>query len=92
MDILGHELAVDLLLKRGAFINVLDNDDQSPLYLAVEEGNILAVELLLKNSANVINGLNPIDVAINNGILSHEIMLEMLFLLEMHLIETFLII
>ena len=45
--------SVELLLKKGANVNVTDNEGKTPLMYAAESGVIRSVELLLKKGANV---------------------------------------
>lgn len=42
-----------LLIKKGATIDILDNDNTTPLLRAVEKNKMKIAELLLKNGANV---------------------------------------
>ncbi|KAL2066420.1 hypothetical protein VTL71DRAFT_2491 [Oculimacula yallundae] len=65
----GKEM-VDLLLKHGANIDLLDDDGDSPLHVAIERGNLVALNLLLHRGANPILtdrcGRTPAMLAVNS--------------------------
>ncbi|XP_051169281.1 ankyrin-2-like [Leptopilina boulardi] len=44
---------VDILLKNGADVNIVNEDGKTPLYVATKLNNIQLVEILLKNGADV---------------------------------------
>lgn len=50
----GHEQIVDLLIKKGAFINAVNNIGNSALRVAAIEGRDAVVRLLLQNGADPI--------------------------------------
>ena len=49
----GHLQIAQLLLKKGANVNVLDADGDSPLHLASSSGHLELVQLLLGNGAQI---------------------------------------
>ncbi|KIJ59929.1 hypothetical protein HYDPIDRAFT_63775, partial [Hydnomerulius pinastri MD-312] len=48
----GHRPIVDLLLDRGAAVNVADNSGRSALLLATDSGHFPVVETLLEHGAD----------------------------------------
>lgn len=50
---LCHQNTAELLLKKGANINAVDNQMQTPLHIATEGGHSYLVEVLLKKGAAV---------------------------------------
>ena len=59
----GHEAVVQLLLEKGANIELKDRSDSTPLALAVSKGSVAAVQLLLEMGANTESnnaGLTPL--------------------------------
>lgn len=67
----GHEVVVDLLLKRGAALDTLDDFEQTPLHLAADQGHKLIVELLLNQGADKDacdkQGQTPLALAVTKG-------------------------
>ncbi len=58
-----------LLIENGADVNAKTNDSQTPLHLAVEEGNLDIVKLLIANDADVnakANNGTPLHLAVGN--------------------------
>jgi ankyrin repeat protein len=49
----NHPEIVKKLLKNGANVKVIDEDDNSPLHIACSYGHTKVVKLLLKNGADV---------------------------------------
>ena len=63
---------VQVLLEVGAEVNPIEkHHPTTPLHLAAQEGHVGVVKVLLEHSADVgkccHNGLNSLDVAIDNG-------------------------
>lgn len=79
----GHEKVLRVLIEAGAEVNPVetqqiegeevnatDTQQTTPLHLAVQEGHLGAVMLLLEHHADVgkcVKGLNALDVAIDNN-------------------------
>lgn len=67
----GHSGIVELLIKKGADVNVKNKFCGTPLTTACENGNLSLVEMLLKNGANVTledsNEMVPLTAAHNQG-------------------------
>lgn len=67
----GHSEIVELLIKKGADVNVKNEFCETPLTAACGIGNLSVVELLLKNGANVTledsNAIVPLTAAYNHG-------------------------
>jgi ankyrin repeat protein len=56
-----------LLLEKGANVNVLNEKDQTPLYLAAEYGYYKVVKKLLEQGANPNLGPSPLEIATKKG-------------------------
>ena len=67
----GHNKLVELLLAKGANVNVKGEEGITPLYLAVFEGHGSTAELLISAGADVNakndDGYNSLDIAIERG-------------------------
>lgn len=66
----GQAKVVEMLIEAGAEVNPADEEEITPLHLAVQEGHLSVVEVLLKNNADTgkcENGLNSLDMAIDNN-------------------------
>lgn len=50
---IGHAKMVQALIDSGEFIDVKNSDNITPLFVAIEEGNIEIVKLLIKNGAHL---------------------------------------
>src|SRR5437588_124175 len=64
--IIGKIPIIDLLIKYGADVNLLDHNELTPLDLAVLQGNIDVISLLLKNGARIPHDI--ITKAIENNV------------------------
>jgi ankyrin repeat protein len=81
-----HDLdknVVKLLLDKGANVNALDSEGETPLFSAVRNADVEIVELLVKHGASVDvrNGsfLTPLDVCSSaEGVHGEELVLEVL--------------
>ena len=49
----GHIEVADFLLKKGCFIDSLDNKNRTPLLIAASRSNIEMVQFLIKSEANI---------------------------------------
>jgi len=66
----GKEGLVELVIARGAVVDIQNMDGQTPLHLAVEHNNLDAARALLENHADVNaqdrQGVTPRQIAIKN--------------------------
>ena len=49
----GHKEVVELLIEKGAAIDLATNDKRTPLYIASHKGHKEVVELLLSKGASI---------------------------------------
>jgi len=67
----GNILTVKILLEHGANVNTMNEQEGTPLFIAVFEGNAAMVKLLLANGANLNlktkDGMTPLDFAKKEG-------------------------
>lgn len=49
----GHEVAVRLLVEKGAYVYYMDNDGRTSLSAAAEKGHKTVVKLLVENGVNI---------------------------------------
>ena len=76
----GHTKTVELLLKKGADINVITSEGRTPLYVAAGNGHTETVKLLLEMgvdaNAKISDGFTALDVAAEGG---YTAIVELLF-------------
>lgn len=68
---------VQLLIEKGAMVNIRDIDDQTPLFWAAASASVVSGRILIENGAKVnirdVNSSTPLHVALNNDYISdHE--------------------
>ena len=66
----GHTAIVHALLRYRASVQVMDQDSNTPMHLAVQSGDITTVRLLSKYSSVTSknkNGYSPYQLALANG-------------------------
>ncbi|XP_052704712.1 uncharacterized protein LOC128180618 [Crassostrea angulata] len=75
----GHDSTVELLLSKGADINLCMEDKASPLSIACQNGHDSIVQLLLSKGADIDlckeNGASPLYIACKNG---HDSIVQLL--------------
>ncbi|WP_218814435.1 ankyrin repeat domain-containing protein [Rickettsiella endosymbiont of Dermanyssus gallinae] len=67
----GHTQTVELLLKKGADVNMATSDGRTPLFIAAGSGHTETVKLLLEKEVNIkaktSDGLTALHVAVEGG-------------------------
>lgn len=64
-------LTILYFLKKGADVNVVDKNGQTPLFYAARQGHLEVVKYLLKNKANVLIRYDFINF--NHAVLLHDV-------------------